>query len=167
MYINWFTCIIFIHDCICCTKYRGYQEFSRYSQRYGKLSLPWWKQGNYPLFIVYGVQGGTSGIIYRFWKMSANYDDEIVQGVNYLHWLQIKKSKKTLQQWHSNKEITGRLQANLQIWLLIAMPYPQRQFSYRARQTWSMWIFHKSGNIHLWWERGYYNNPNLQQVWHH
>ena len=37
-----------------------------------------------------GVLGGTSSAIYCRWKMGDDYDDEIVHGMNYRHWLQIK-----------------------------------------------------------------------------
>ena len=46
-------------------------------------------------FIVRGaVRGGTSGAIYRPWQMSADYDYDIVQGMNYWCWIQIKKGQK-------------------------------------------------------------------------
>ena len=33
----------------------GYQEFSKLSQHNGKLPLPWWKLGNYPVISIYGA----------------------------------------------------------------------------------------------------------------
>ena len=53
MYINWFTRIIYINDHICYVKNGGEQEFSTFSQRNGKLPLPQWKQGNYPVIPIY------------------------------------------------------------------------------------------------------------------
>ena len=41
-----------------------------------------------------GVRGGTSGTIYCFWHMGANYDDDITQGMNYKRWFQLKRVKK-------------------------------------------------------------------------
>ena len=45
---------------------------------------------HYGLIVRDGVRGGTSSAIYRCWNMGADYDDEILQGVNYSNWLQIK-----------------------------------------------------------------------------
>ena len=41
-----------------------------------------------------GFQGGTSDTIYCLWKMGADYDDDITQGINYWRWIQIKRVKK-------------------------------------------------------------------------
>ena len=54
MYINWFTWIIFFHDCVFYIKNRRLRELSKFSQRNGKLPLPWSKQGNYPVIPIYG-----------------------------------------------------------------------------------------------------------------
>ena len=40
------------------------------------------------------VRGGTSGTIYCFWNMDADYDDDIAQGIKYQQWLQLKIAKK-------------------------------------------------------------------------
>ena len=41
-----------------------------------------------------GVRGGTNGAFYRRWHMGADYNDGIEQGINYRHWIQIKRVKK-------------------------------------------------------------------------
>ena len=56
MYINWFTWIIFIHDCICYTKKLEVQELYRFSQRNIRLPLPQRKQGNYLVIPIYAFK---------------------------------------------------------------------------------------------------------------
>ena len=46
-YINWFTWIIFFGDHICYMKKLGAIRILQFSQRNGKLPLPWRNQGNY------------------------------------------------------------------------------------------------------------------------
>ena len=53
MYINWFTCILFMPDRIWYTKHWGQREFSRFFQRNGKLPLPRWKCVNSLVITIY------------------------------------------------------------------------------------------------------------------
>ena len=54
MYINWLTWIIFFHDRICYLKKLGATRILQLSQGNGKLPLPWWRQGIYPVITIYG-----------------------------------------------------------------------------------------------------------------
>ena len=78
-----------------------------------------------------------------------------------------KMSKKTLQQWHSNRERTGRLQSKLRNWLNIVMTYSQCQFSHKALWTLSLWVWDNLGNRKLWWGKGWANRQNLKHAWYH
>ena len=50
-----------------------------------------------------GIQGGTSGTLYRLYQMGADYYDDIAQEMDYWRSIQIKRLKKNLQKLHSNK----------------------------------------------------------------
>ena len=84
MYINWFTRIIFICDCIYYTRYWGWQELSRFSQHNGKLPLTRWKQGNYPVIPIYAR--GTTPTFLMFCRYSIVRGNSI-HGQYFFLWL--------------------------------------------------------------------------------
>ena len=54
--MNVFIWITFFDDCICYTKESGVMSIILFFQRNGKVPLPWWKHGNYPVIPIYAFQ---------------------------------------------------------------------------------------------------------------
>ena len=90
---------------------------------------------HYGLIVRCGVQGGTSSVIYHRWKMGSDYDDEIAQGMNYRHWIQIKRVKKLCNKnIETNKGQEGYNPSYKFDYIWHCLIY-KRQFSHKARQN--------------------------------
>jgi hypothetical protein len=48
----------------------------------------------YGVPVRYSVKGSSHGAIYRCWQPGAKYNDMIAKSMNYIRWLQIKKTYK-------------------------------------------------------------------------